>query len=78
MIRTRIDLLRAEKSHREERKITYRVIEEETGLAITTVNRLATGKTARAEFGTLSTLCKYFEVSIGELLEYVPDQEGKS
>ncbi|WP_395138281.1 helix-turn-helix domain-containing protein [Armatimonas sp.] len=59
------------------RKLPYRTLAEETGLAIGTLQRLmeTSGEIERIDGNTLSRLCDYFGVSLGELLVYVPGQE---
>jgi putative transcriptional regulator len=74
MIRSRLKLLIAEKAHRERRKLSYRVIEQETDVPASTLSRLAENKIRRFEAETMSALCKYFECGIGDILQYEPDE----
>lgn len=47
-----------------------------TGLARNTVAGLYRETTARIDLETLNALCKHYGCSVGELLEYVPDEQG--
>jgi len=77
MIRSRLNLLLAEKGHREERKLTYRVVAEETGLSQGVLVRL-NSQFDRVDTKTINTLCWYFGCGVGDLLEYAPEApEGK-
>jgi putative transcriptional regulator len=48
-----------------------------TGLAYSTCWQLYADKTKQIRFDTLDTLCRYFGVSVCEILEYKPDAEGE-
>ena len=73
MIRSKLKYLRVKKEEEESRKLTYKVITEETGLSEGVLVRLINSNFERVETPTLNTLCRYFQCGIGELLEYVPD-----
>jgi putative transcriptional regulator len=73
MIRSKLKRLRVDKEEATGRKLTYKVISEETGLSEGVLVRLMNSNFERVETPTLNTLCRYFGVGIGELLEYVPD-----
>ena len=75
MIRSNLNLLRAQKETREGRKLPYRVISEETGLSQGVLVRLMNSDFERVETPTLNVLCKYFGCQLGELLYYVPEEE---
>ena len=77
MIRSNLNVLVARKEQNESRRLPYRVITQETGLSSGVLTRLIGGDFDRVERGTLDTLCRYFGVGVGELLEYVPDGEGR-
>ena len=77
MIRSRLKRLRLDKEEAEARKLTYKVITEETGLSEGVIVRLMGSQVDRVDTGTLNTLCKYFGCGVGELLEYVPDAEAQ-
>ena len=73
MIRSRMKRLRVNKEEAEDRKLTYKVITEETGLSEGVIVRLMNSNFDRVDTQTLNALCLYFNCGIGELLEYVPD-----
>lgn len=45
-----------------------------TGLARNTVSGLYQETTSRLDLVTLNAICKHYECSIADLLEYVPDE----
>ena len=71
---------RFEKEERESRKLTYEVMEEETGLAPTTLARLLKRGECieRIDGKTLETLCLYFKCNVGDLLTFVPTENEAS
>ncbi len=76
-IQNRLKVLLAEKELRENRKLTYRTVAEETGLAIDTLTAYMTQRVSRFDKSTLETLCDYLACNIGDLLSYSPDQSTK-
>lgn len=60
--------------------MTYRRIEEETGISKTAIHRIATNKASRADLATMNTLLGYMSNALGEpltvndLLHYEPDR----
>lgn len=48
-------------------------IYEKTGLARSTIANLYHDKTQRIDYDTLEKLCKLFECSVGDILEYVEE-----
>ncbi len=48
-------------------------VAQETGVSRSGITGMYHGHTTRYDAATLSRLCEYFGVSVGELLEYVPD-----
>ncbi|MBV9851037.1 MAG: helix-turn-helix transcriptional regulator [Armatimonadetes bacterium] len=76
MIRSKLRRLRFEKEEREGRRLTYEALQEETGLASNTLARLLKPEPIdRIDGQTLSVLCRYFECGVGDVLEYVPDEQ---
>lgn len=73
MIQNCFEIQRARKATREARKLSVRTIEAETGIARNALNALAANSTTRISFEVLDTLCKYFDCTVGELLEFLPD-----
>lgn len=48
---------------------------ELTGISRPTLYRIYNNSGDRVEYGTLNALCSYFNCSVGELLEFVPDKK---
>lgn len=46
-----------------------------TKISTPTLYRLYDGTNTRIDYTTLVALCRFFNCSIGEIIEYVPDQE---
>jgi DNA-binding Xre family transcriptional regulator len=74
LIQSRLPELKLAKERELGRKLPYRTLSEETGLAIGTLQRLmeTSGEVERIDGSTLSRLCDYFGVGVGDLLVYVP------
>lgn len=74
MIYCRLKNLIAEKEFREKRKITYKVIQDETGLSSTTIAKLLNFRgIQRIDGTTLDKLCEFFGCQVGDILQYVPE-----
>lgn len=74
MIYCRLKQLIAQKEFREKRKITYKVIQDETGLSSTTIAKLLNFRgIQRIDGTTLDKLCEFFGVNVGDILLYIPD-----
>lgn len=63
----------AVKSGQVRRRITYDDILEATGIAKSTLTRLANDRSDRVAIATLDSLCTYFDCQPGDLFVYVPD-----
>ncbi|RYZ86585.1 MAG: XRE family transcriptional regulator [Proteobacteria bacterium] len=75
VILSHFDDLRRKKAFEEKRNLPLRTIAEETGLALTTLNRVSksSGDIQNVRLSTINTLCNYFKVSVGELIEHRAD-----
>lgn len=73
MIRFRLKELLADKSFKEGRRITLDEVSEATGIARSTLSRLANVKGYNTTTDNLGKLCEYFEVPVGEVAEYLAD-----
>ncbi len=73
MIRSRLNILLAKKGHQEGRKLTYRVVSEETNLSQGVLVRLNRDNFGRLDTATLDSLCRYFGCGVGDLLVHVPN-----
>lgn len=58
----------AEKALRENRKVTQRVVAEETGIPPSSISKYANDTLERIERDTLIALCDYFVCDVGDLL----------
>lgn len=70
MIVTRLDRVLAD------RKMSSRDLALAMGLSEVNLSRIKTGKVSAIRFSTLEALCRELECQPGDLLEYVPDDEG--
>lgn len=72
MIRFRLQELMADKGFKEKRVVTLVEISEATGIHKVTLSRLANNKIGTST-DALNRLCNFFQCSIGELVEHIPD-----
>lgn len=70
MIVTRLDRVLAD------RKMSSRDLALAMGLSEVNLSRIKTGKVSAMRFSTLEALCRELGCQPGDLLEYVPDDEG--
>ena len=75
MIRLMVKKLLDDKSFKEKEKITLNQVSEETGISRATLNRVANKAGYNTNTDTINALCKYFECSPNELMEYIPDED---
>lgn len=73
MIRLLVKKLLDDKSFKEKTKITLNQVSEETGISRATLNRVANTPGYNTNTDTINALCKYFECSPNELMEYIKD-----
>jgi putative transcriptional regulator len=66
-IRSRLSILMGTKRY------NIQDIYEKTGLARSTIANLYHDKTQRIDYDTLEKLCKLFQCSVGDILEYVEE-----
>lgn len=59
------------------RLITISKVHQETGLSRTTLTNLYYRRSKNVSLHTLIILCDYLNVSLNELIEYVPEGYGK-
>jgi len=64
-----LDNLQAVQEDNPKLQVTQRSLARDTGLALTTINRLYHNKAESIELETLETLCKYFECEPGDMLK---------
>lgn len=70
MIVTRLDRMLAD------RKMSSRDLALAMGLSEVNLSRIKTGKVSAIRFSTLEALCRELGCQPGDLLEYIPDDEG--
>ena len=70
MIVTRLDRVLAD------HKMSSRDLALAMGLSEVNLSRIKTGKVSAIRFSTLEALCRELGCQPGDLLEYVPDDEG--
>ena len=68
VVNSRFKVLLAEKELRERRTISLRKVVAETGVANSTVLRLANNTIKRVPLDELATLCTYLDCEVGDLL----------
>lgn len=74
MISSRLRLLITQKETLEGRTLPYRTIAKESGVSASTISRLINNKIDRFEKEMLNSLCRYFGCSVGDILEYEPEE----
>ena len=67
-----------EKEIKENREISYRMIQGETEINPASLSAMANNKVIRYNADTLARLCWYFNCDIGALLEYIPPSQEES
>ncbi|MDE1989353.1 MAG: helix-turn-helix transcriptional regulator [Betaproteobacteria bacterium] len=60
-----------------ERKIKISDLSRDTGINRGTATRLYYETAERVEMNVINSLCEYFNCSVNDLLEYVPDQPSQ-
>ena len=67
----RFKILLAEKETKESRKISYKEIRENTGIAGSTISAWATNTVKRYDADTIAALCDLFNCGVGDLIIYL-------
>ena len=75
MIRFKIHELLADKRFREGRRITLTELSEATGINRVTLSKMVNQRGYSTVTDNLDKLCKFFGCQIGDLAEYIPDEE---
>ena len=70
MIQCRLRELMAAKGRRERRRITYDDVLHRTGIAKTTLTRLANDRSGMVAISIIDRLCAYFDCQPGDLFVY--------
>lgn len=59
------------------RKMSLSQLSEQVDVTIANLSVLKTNKAKAVRFSTLEAICKALECQPGDILEYVPEKEGK-
>ena len=74
MIRLLVKKLLDDKSFKDKKKITLNQVSQETGISRATLNRIVNNPGYNTNTDSINALCKYFQCSPGELIEYIADE----
>ena len=77
MIRFRLAELMTDKGFREGRRVEIGEVAKGSGVHRSTLSRIINGRGTNVTTANLSSLCRYFGCALGDLAEYVPDEEVK-
>ena len=58
-------------------RLTQIALAEKTGVSPSTINRLFNGSARRLDFGTIETLCSFFDCQVADLLT-LAEEGGKA
>lgn len=61
-----------------ERRLKVADVARATSLSKTTLHKFYNGESSRIDFDTISQLCSFLNVGVGDLLEFAPDKEEMS
>ncbi|NVN99092.1 MAG: helix-turn-helix transcriptional regulator [Geobacteraceae bacterium] len=75
MIRFRLREMIINKEFKDGRRISLDEIGKATGVHRTTLSRIAGQRGYNTTTDNIDKLCRYFGCGVGELMEYVPDEE---
>ena len=57
------------------KKATIQDVANATGLSRTTISNMYHEKISAISFDTITKLCDFFQCSLSDLIEYIPDEE---
>lgn len=78
MIRFHLAKLISDKAFAEKRRVELGEIADATGIHRSTLSRIMNVPGSNVTAANMDRLCKFFECSLGELAEYVPDGNDAS
>lgn len=76
LVQNRFNELLARKERIEKRSISRRMVAEETGISLSSVQGWATNSVMRFDSNQIATFCAYLNCTIGELLIMVKDESS--
>lgn len=59
-----------------DRKMTLKELAEHVGISYVNLSKIKAGKVQGVRFSTLEDICRTLNCQPGDILEYVPDEEG--
>lgn len=77
-VKNKFGILLAEKRILEKDSIPLSQVAKDTGIARRTLYAWLSNKVDRFDADVIDKLCQYFNVGLGDLLEYVPADETKT
>ena len=60
------------------RKMTLSELADEVGITLSNMSILKTGKVRAIRISTLDTVCRVLDCSVGDILEYRPDESRRA
>jgi putative transcriptional regulator len=75
MIRFRLAELMVDKGFREGRRVEIGEVADATGIHRSTLSRIINIRGTNVTSANMDLLCRYFGCSLGDLAEYVPDEQ---
>ena len=75
VIRFRLSELLADRAFKEGRRIEWQEVAEGAGIHRTTLSRMLNVRGYNASVSNLDSLCRFFNCTVGDLAEYVPDAD---
>lgn len=75
MIRFRLGELLTELNFRTGQRIEWQHVAKATGIHRTTLSKMLNIRGYNATTSNIDLLCKYFSCQVGDVIEYVPDEE---
>ena len=75
MIRFRLREMIIDKEFKEGRRISLDQIARETGVHRTTLSRIAGQRGYNTTTDNIDKLCRYFLCKVGDIMEYIPDED---
>ncbi len=73
VVASKMKLLVAQRELRERRRLSIRIITEESGASRSTVERLLNNTIKRIPVDDLGALCRYFNCNVGDILQMEED-----
>jgi len=77
MVKYNLKALISDKEFAEDRRITYKIISEETGISKTTLSKISSVKGYNASADIIEKLCIYFNVTPDRLMTIIPDSPAE-